>query len=99
MFSLPSGVLSRDDDDLVRGRVGSLYRGENRCTLLALLPTRARFVESVAVTDIRRSPGGLGPGASALVGHGHKVVQTRASDRVQEVLTFHASKGKSLSPD
>ena len=28
MFSLPSCIVSRHDDDLVSSRVGSLYRGE-----------------------------------------------------------------------
>ena len=95
MFSLPSGVLSRDDDDLVRDSVGSLYRGETGARFLRCC-RHARFMKSVAVTESR---GDLGPWASALVGHSHKVVQTRTSDGVQEALTFRASKGKSLSPD
>jgi hypothetical protein len=41
----------------------------------------------------------LGPGAGALVGHGHKVVQTTASDGVQEAFSVPASKGKRLPPD
>jgi hypothetical protein len=30
MFSLPSGVVSRDDDDLARRMVGSLYSPVNK---------------------------------------------------------------------
>jgi hypothetical protein len=98
MFSLPSSVLSRDDDDLVRGRVGSLHRGETAARFL-----RARRPALVSLSPgcrrQRPSPGGRGPWASALVGHGHKVVEARTGDGVQEELPFRAFKGKRLSPD
>lgn len=42
---------------------------------------------------------GVGPRAGALVGHRHKVVQPRTSDAIQEALTFHTAKRKSLPPD
>jgi hypothetical protein len=95
MFSLPSGVLSRDDDDLVRDSVGSLYRGETGARFLRCC-RHARFMKSVAVTESR---GDLSPWASALAGHGHKIIQARTGDVVQEALTFHAGKGKRLPPD
>jgi hypothetical protein len=87
MLSLPSVVLSRDDADLVRRRcLNGHYAAGRRAGVSAKAVARA----------LSR---GIGPRAGAIVGHRHKIVQARTSDAVQEALTFHALKRKSLAPD
>jgi hypothetical protein len=87
MLGLPSVVLSRDDADLIR----------RRCLNGHYAPGRRAGVSAKAV--FRALSRGVGPRAGPLVGHRHKVVQARTSDAVQEALTFHAIKRKSLPPD
>ena len=106
MFSLPLGVVSRDDDDLARSMVGSLYSPVNkdwvrtwhRCRsneldLLGLSAPTGRHLRKLSLTR------GLGPWVGALVGHGDKIIQAWPGHGVEEALTFHAAKRKSLAPD
>src|SRR5215207_2372597 len=88
MLSLPPAVLSRDDADLVRRRCLNGHYAAG---------SAARWGERQTVS--RALSRGVGPRTGALVGHRHKVVQPRTSDAVQETLTFHAVKRKSLPPD
>ena len=106
MFSLPSGVVSRDDDDLVRSMVGSLYSPVNKdwgsdvtsvsineLDLLGLSAPTGRHLRKLSLTR------GLGPWVGALVGHGDKIIQPWPGHGVEKALTFHAAKRKSLAPD
>ena len=84
---------------------GSLYRGEigRAGTTLGTWPKmsaeRPKARPSKLSVHVLVLPRGLGPWAGALVSHGHQIVQAWTSHGVQEALTFHAAKGKSLTPD
>jgi hypothetical protein len=87
MLSLPPVVLSRDDANLVRRRCLNGHYAAG---------SAGRWGEHQS--SVRVLSRGVGPRAGALVCHRHKIVHARTSDAVQEALTFHAIKRKSLPP-